>query len=685
VQEDLERLRELYQEFGYFRAIIHQPETSVRGTEPWVTIPGIWKPGKAIDMRIRIEEGSRYRMGRLELKSVSGKLEDLFFQADFLKAAFSLREGDIFNVTKIRKSLEDYRKLYSEFGFINFTPIPETDIDDQARVINFTLEFDPGKQFFVHRIDFVGNTTTRDKVIRRELLLDEGSMFNSRFWELSILRLNQLGYFEELSPESADVQQNAEQGTVDLTLKVKEKGRNSIGLTGGASGVLGSFIGLNYSTNNFLGLGETLNFDVEWGDRQRVFLFGFTEPYLFDRPIQSGFTFFVREFEFDQARQVALATGQAVVSGEQFVNYVQDSIGFSVFSSYPMKRWRFTRVGISYSFDNTDITCSTRSCNELFEQLAFRSIGGQDALQGIVSSRVTPTFLYNTVNHPMFPTSGTSLFVGGTWEGLGGNQKSIRPSFEIKHFRPINHRRNTLAFRLLGAFVTGYGGLVPSPASRFYVGGEDTVRGFDVRSVTPLAFVPTTGTRPVFWRDPTVLDPSGNPTLRISSVDVLADVVTFPGGDSQLVGNFEYRIPIAGPVSVSYFFDVGISAALRPSQLRLHPEQVEALQAQFPTATISDTLELVPGTNGKVRTSTGIEFVVNLPVVNAPFRIYWAYNLTRLETVVVSSVTAVQPSSGFTFPPGVFENQILPQIQGRAFFTFDEPAKAIRFTISRTF
>ncbi len=135
-------------------------------------------------------------------------------------------------------------------------------------LMDMSLSVDEGKQFFVRRIDFSGNTTTRDKVIRRELLIDEGQIFNNRLWELSILRLNQLGYFEPLkAEEAADIKRDTKTNTVDITLKVKERGKNSIQLNGGVSGIAGSFIGASYSTNNFLGLGETLSLSSQLGTR----------------------------------------------------------------------------------------------------------------------------------------------------------------------------------------------------------------------------------------------------------------------------------------------------------------------------------------------------------------------------------------------------------------------------------
>ena len=136
-----------------------------------------------------------------------------------------------------------------------------------ANKIDLTINMDEGHQFFVRRIDFQGNTTTRDKVIRRELLIDEGDLFSQRLWDTSLLRLNQLGYFDPLKPEdAADIKRDTKTNTVDLLLKLKERGKNSIQLNGGVSGIAGSFIGFSYATNNFLGLGETLSLNSQIGD-----------------------------------------------------------------------------------------------------------------------------------------------------------------------------------------------------------------------------------------------------------------------------------------------------------------------------------------------------------------------------------------------------------------------------------
>ena len=246
--------------------------------------------------------------------------------------------------------MENLRTLYGKFGYIDFSPEPQFDFIPNTDQVDLTITADEGKQFFVRRIDFAGNTTTRDKVIRREILLDEGDMFNSSLWDLSILRLNQLGYFEVLKKEdAAEIHANIGSNTVDITLKVRERGKNSIGLNGGVSGIAGSFVGFNYSTNNFLGLGETLSLGSQLGTRQRNVTFGFTEPYFLDHPMQTGFTVYLQPFRFQSGPRSLDSCGTESDSAytiqlgsQNLLNYIQNSHGFNVFASYQLHRsfWR---------------------------------------------------------------------------------------------------------------------------------------------------------------------------------------------------------------------------------------------------------------------------------------------------------------------------------------------------------
>jgi outer membrane protein insertion porin family len=689
-------IRGIYQNNGYFKVVLPDPiveNVDTNGFKYGIPILGR-SEGKAVNITIPIEEGDRYMMGTLKIVS-SDPDKALSLKVDALKGAFPVKEGDVFSSAKIRKALEDYGKIYGQYGFIDFTPQPEFDIDDATKKINVTLKFDEGKQYYVRRIDFSGNTTTRDKVIRRELLIDEGQLFNKRAWELSILRLNQLDYFDKLDADkAAEIKRNTKEGTVDLLLKLREKGKQSIGLQGGVSGLSGGFIGLTYQTNNFLGLGETLTLSAQVGQYQRNFMFGFTQPYLFDRPISSGFTIFSSLYKYNQAQQAALVTGQSVSINPQFIqNYNQNSTGFTAFASYPWKKLPFTRLSLTYGLTRTNITTYNDASNLLFTQLQYRAIAGPSALNGIIASTITASLNHNTLNNPINATSGKSYFYSLAFTGgpIGGNVNTITNTGMYTYFHPINHKRNAVGFRVLGAFTTGYGGKEVPPYSRFYMGGENDLRGFDIRAISPVTFIPSVVNQPI-----TIPYHGGITTL---TVPVVAYTIAFPGGDTQGVGNFEYRIPIAGPVSMSLFVDAGTDGILQKSGLRLDPTGVANINTTFPLANQQEQLAIASGTNFKLRMSTGVEFIINLPVVQAPFRIYYAYNPLRLHTTLVAPYDIYNPDNlylqcqalGLTDPlhPRRCDPLVLtplqPVLQNPGRLNYFEPASTFRFTVSRTF
>jgi outer membrane protein insertion porin family len=695
--EDIEvGIRGLYTDNGYFKVLVKDPILENIDTEGWrlgIPLTGRTK-GKAVNMTIPIDEGERYRMGTLKIAS-SDPDKGLSLKVDALKNVFPLKQGDIFSSAKIRKALEDYGKIYGRYGFIDFVPTPETDIDEAEKRIDVTMKFEEGKQYYVRRIDFTGNTTTRDKVIRRELLLDEGALFDKHAWEISILRLNQLDYFDKLDADkAAEIKRNTKDGTVDLLLKLREKGKQSIGLQGGVSGLMGGFIGLTYQTNNFLGLGETLTLSAQVGQYQRSVMFGFTEPYLFDRSISSGFTVFSSLYKYDQAQQAALLTGQAVSINPQYIqNYNQNSTGFTMFASYPLRKRAFTRVALTYGLTRTNISTYNQASNLLFTQVQYRSIAGPSALDGILASTVTGTITHNTLNNPINATLGKSYFYSLSFTGgpIGGNVNTITNTGEYKYFHPINKRRNAIGVRFLGAFTTGYGGKEVPPYSRFYLGGENDVRGFDIRGISPVTYIPSVV-------DQTIRFPYRGGTASLN-VPLVVNTIVFPGGDIQGVGNLEYRIPIAGPVAVTLFADAGTTGILNKGALRLDPTGVTNINSQFPLANEQAQLQIAPNTNFRLRVSTGIEVNVNLPIVQAPFRIYWAYNPLRVHETIVAPFDSINMKNlylqcqalGLTDPlkpnscDPIILTPISPYLVNPGRLNYFEPHSTFRFTVSRTF
>ncbi|HEX4167588.1 MAG TPA: outer membrane protein assembly factor BamA [Bryobacteraceae bacterium] len=691
LEEDSERIRMFYMAQGYFTAkVINHSEKvyDVYGRKLLIPIMRSKKPGKRVDITMTVSEGDKYYLRNLSFIGMK-----LFRTPDLIgRAAFHMAPGDVFSTDKMEKGLKNLRDIYGNFGYIDFVPTPDPEVVPGKDQIDLNIDIDEGHQFFVRRIDFQGNTTTRDKVIRREMLIDEGDLYSKQLFDTSILKLNQLGYFEPLKPEdAADIHRDPKTDTVDLTIKLKERGKNSIQLNGGVSGISGSFIGFSYSTNNFLGLGETLSLSAQIGTLLDNITFGFTEPYLFDKPIQAGFTVFYQRYSYNQGQQASILAGQNLISyynslgTQNLLNYVTNGRGFTTFLSYNLRR-SFARVGLSYSFSDQSLTPLTTAATSYFDYLDFEGVGGPNSLTGIKTSTITPTFAYNTVNHPITPSKGLRINAsfGYTGAAIGGNVNTLQPSLDVAYFRRGLFKSNVMGFHINTRFITGYGGRVAPPYSRYYMGGEDDVRGFDILTISPIAYIPTTGSV-------SVLNADGTPRLQrivnsdgsVGTAQVTQTVPTYqlilPGGDTYGVFNYEYRIPIVGPVTLAPFIDVGIDRLTLPSQLGLNQVRVNQLNAIFPQADFNARAVVAPGTQ-KPRISSGLELQVLMPVVNAPFRLYWAYNLSIVSTNLQAPIV---------FSPSAFPNQATYQSAinalGLAPINYSERRSIFRFSIGRTF
>jgi outer membrane protein insertion porin family len=705
LEEDSERVRQAYRDLGYFRANTGEPLTHIRNEAGLSIFTFRPKTGKRMDIRIPIEEGERYRFTGI---TFTGNKAVTNTRA--LRAQFALKDGDWFNATAFGKGLDNLKKAYGTLGYINFAPIPTPKYDDTAHTISFNIDLDEGKQFKVSRIEFQGNKITRDFVIRRELLLEEGSVYDSHLWELSLLRLNQLEYFDPLKvDQDSETHQNTEAGTVDLLLKVHEKGKNSIGLNGGVSGVSGSFLGLNYQTNNFLGLGETLSLQASEGNLARNLLLGFNEPYLRSKPLNVGFQVFSNKTDFNSNKAYSttgLSANQSTATNSLVQNYNQSSTGISFSAQYPIRR-SFKRVGVTYSLNKSAVTAFSPASQNLFQTLAFRSgIQGQNALTGIVTSEASFSFLYNHLDSSFMPRSGKELSAAFQVAGLFGNVRFIRPVVEFKEFRPIKglrfnpNGRNVLGYRLQFNYIQGISGDVAPPFQRNYQGGEGDLRGFDIRSSTPYAFIPTRVLFNLENPDGSCVSrqPGAPQTNQCLQVPLPVYGIVSAGGDTAFVGNIEYRIPIvARTAALELFDDFGINVVANKNQLRQSVEGAALLNAPLygcpnyvngacqggEQITFDRNIRPIYGTNLVPRDSIGAQISVLLPIVNAPFRIYYAYNPLRLskdingEDLITRSMFPAGGAGDFSYANATRFYGSLYQLR--------EPAKTFRLTVSTTF
>jgi outer membrane protein insertion porin family len=621
---DLRHVDNYMRSKGYLQARHGEPRVESVGPKrtgfPILPLPFLSSVDEGLRVTVPVIEGRIYRIGEMKIEGNS------IFSEDTIRNIIGLNKGDIANGEKIGKALfENLKKYYGQQGFIEYTAEPSPTFKDNPQkpdegIVDFVITIEEGKQFSLRRLEFVGNTFTRDNVLRREVLLNEGDIYNQTAWEYSIIKLNQLGYFDPIDKDKdADFKTNEEEATVDLNLKVSERGRQQISFNGGLSGIGGSFFGLEYSTNNLLGRGEILSLNLSAGNRQKYLQFSFTEPYIKNRPITAGFSLFgyTQKFFGEGTFLSQNLEAQQGLSGSQFdfLNvseenlFTRTSFGGTLFASAPLSEFyrkrrftQFSRLGASYQFSTSSVkdpavnqgtTCGTGGNTTVSDNPRFIPV--VYCQPSIITSRGTVSFAYDTRNASVDPTTGRELSVQLALAGLGGDVRTYQPTVSYTQFFPMRRKKSdhpeVFGFRIItgtvGSFATS--NKVRSSNSlafvdgvpifeRFFLGDEFSIRGYNVRSITPLAPVDTFITS----KDVVVAaNASGTPEpivgvpgsaaligvftgLSGANVAKVSSSFTPIGADTQILGNFEYRIPVIGnTVGLAAFADIGTAFNLR--------------------------------------------------------------------------------------------------------------------------
>jgi outer membrane protein insertion porin family len=587
-EEDADHIVEFYRNRGYVQARVGQPALKMLEDSPD-------KETRYVQLDIPVDEGPRFKVGKFEFDG------NTIIKSDFLRPLFKLNAGDWYNEKRIRDGLIKSREMYGTGGYFEFTGYPDLQFQNAAEgpiagpaepTVDVTMRLTEGEQYFVNRLTFTGNTTTRDNVIRREMRLVEGAPFNTEALKFSVRRLNQLGYFkniEEQGGQAVDVQKTPNsKNEVDVTLKLEEQNRNQLTFGAGVSQFEGFFGQLSFQTANFMGRGESLTLSVQVGSRAENYQLAFTEPFLFDRSITGGFDVYKRTLRYiDQ--------------------FTQESTGGNLSMGFPLRN--FSRMFFTYSYENVQVSELNPYYNNpiLIQQNPYLAdslllgVGGKRTI-----SKVTPSFVHNTVDNPIFPNQGRRVTASIDLAGPGGNTYFIKPRFEaVQLWRLTN--RTTLGVRGQVEYVRPYGQTEVLPIyETLYLGGEYSVRGFDIRSIGP--------------RD-----------LRTGLV---------LGGNKSLLFNAEYMISIAGPVRLILFYDAGQvrirgqSFAFWEDEIVITPAPTPILRDPFGTGILTDpnapgpTSEVV-GQRSAFKTSTGAEVRFFMPVLNVPFRLIFALNPQR--------------------------------------------------------
>ena len=461
--------------------------------------------------------------------------------------------------------------------------------------------------------------------------------------------MNQLGFFDEIKKEDYDIKQNAKDKTVDILVKVKEKGKNSIGISGGISGLAGNFIGLNYATNNFLGLGATLSLGFQWGTFQKMYSFGFTEPYLFDKPITAGFTVFKSDYNYNQIRQLAIYSGinPNLLAQSQYgqyygQNFTQNSDGFTMFATYPLRR-SFARIGLTYSFSRSSLQAFSAASESYFEAINFSGLTGPNALTGIISSQIMPTYLYSTINSTWTPTRGKYLYAAHWLYGKRHRRERehdhaprSKPSISTRcgTFAPTTPPRSGCGSLSPASSVTAAEWFHPSPASTLVVRWMCGVlisapsarwrfipRWFPCATAITMASRLPGPPRPEQVQVRAVLPPASPLILRFSPAAIRRRSIT---------SNTVFPLSDRRPAWLSFLILAAILFCIQTSSSwpRASLSSIESQYTYFP---IPSELKPVAVTNYRPRSSVGLDLQVLLPIVNAPIHIFYGYNVSASE------------------------------------------------------
>jgi outer membrane protein insertion porin family len=631
-EADAEKVVEYYQNRGYVRARVGQPELKVIENT---------KDGKTrwVELRVPVTEGSRYRVGDL------GFAGNKLVTSDQLRPLFKLTAGEWYS----RKQLDDGRKkaqeIYGGAGYMEFTAFPDMKPSDEPGAeealaalvpealapppepaqgpakeptVDITMRVEEGPQYFVNRIVFTGNTTTRDNVIRREMRLVEGGVFNTEALKYSVRRLNQLGYFKNLEGNDKDMNVEKTVGkpnAVDVTLKFEEQNRNQLTFGAGVSQYEGVFGQLAFQTSNFLGRGESLTVSLTGGNRSQNYQLAFSEPFLFDRNITGGFDIYKRSLQYI-GYYTQRSTGGNLVFGfpvadfsRMFVNYAYETVQMADLTEALLDSSCLSRpTGCAIIPSLSDLSQLTATQVEQLRRNPFlydSLLLGQGGQRSI--SKIQPSFVHNTVDNPIFPSTGKRLTASLDLAVLGGNTQFYKPRMEGVLF--LRHTaRTSLGFRAQAEYITPVGRTTSLPIfERLFLGGEYSVRGFDIRSI--------------------------GPTVPGSQIVL--------GGNKSLLFNAEYMFSIASQVRLVAFYDTGQvrdfgqSFGWKEDIIEIVPPEVPVLVDPFVQQGLlvspgsTDLQTRIAGRASAFKTSTGIELRFFMPVLNVPFRLIYSFNPQR--------------------------------------------------------
>lgn len=438
---------------------------------------------KSIELLYEIEEGPQFFIDTVD---VSG---DLIKDKQELLDTMSLHKGDVFSRKVMREDMSRLNDLYADSGFAYVNVTPETEVDEQVRQVDITYDIEQGIKARIGRINISGNTRTRDKVIRRQVKVAEGEVYSASLIKDSRRKINNLGYFDEVN---LTTRKGDDLSLMDIDIDVKERATGSFSIGAGFSSVDGLMVQGSVSQDNFLGRGLRLDLSGSLGGSRTVYRIGLLDPYFMDRDLALGFDVYDTEREWTDFDRKT--TGGDIKLGLP----ITDDI----------------RSFFIYRFEKKDITDVDDDASWIIQEQE-----GKHTL-----SSITASLTRNTTDFRPDPSRGNITELAIEYAGLGGTERFVKYTADHRYFYPLPWG---IVFSIHGqlGYIQEMGGKSIPLDERFFLGGMNSLRGFESREVGP--------------RDSTTGD--------------------FTGGNKEAVFNFELTFPLIKDMKMKglVFFDTG--------------------------------------------------------------------------------------------------------------------------------
>jgi outer membrane protein insertion porin family len=447
LKTDIERLTAFYYDHGYIDVKILDPV--------------VVREKSGLVVTIKIDEGPQYKVGTVD---VGG---DLLPDMKAVRARLTLEPGAVFRTSKLREDITTLTEAYGDQGYAFVNVTPDTTVNPAAKLVDVTYKVSKGPEVYIDKIEITGNSKTRDKVIRRELQVQEQQRFSGSKLRRSQERLRRLGFFEDINITTRRAES---EDRLDVLVDVKEGSTGQFSAGAGISSGENFLFNLRLQEINLFGRGQRVQLSADFGSIRQNFSADFTDPYFLDTPLTARFTLFNWRLIFDQFTRKS--TGGSV----GFL-YPFTALGWSNVWGYSLED---SRIGVEYRIEDAEIS-DVSSIAPAVIQVEQGST---------VISSITPRLYRDTRNHPFDPTAGSLQDLAVQFAGIGGDSEFVKLDLRTRWYYPFWKSPSLGTFVLSLGQTLGYGQSYGSQrelplVERYFPGGINSVRGFRILSLGP--------------------------------------------------------------------------------------------------------------------------------------------------------------------------------------------------------